>query len=80
MFRTILMVIFLSKTSHSANILGIFHVPSKSHYILGSALFEGLAKHGHNVTMVSPYPYRNTISTYQNVVLEEIHQFKEGIY
>lgn len=78
MLRTILIAAFFIKTSHSADILGIFYVPSKSHHILGSALLKELAKHGHNVTMVSPYPIREKVPNYQHVHIEEIHQFKEG--
>jgi hypothetical protein len=41
-----------------AKILGVFPYPSRSHSILGQALFTELAKRGHNVTYLSPYPFK----------------------
>lgn len=37
------------------NILVVFMLPSKSHYFVGTGLVQGLAKAGHNVTMLSPF-------------------------
>lgn len=42
----------------SAKILGVFPYPSYSHTILGQALFTELAKRGHEVTFLSPYPLK----------------------
>lgn len=42
----------------SAKILGVFPYPSKSHSILGQALFNELAKRGHDITFLSPYPLK----------------------
>lgn len=56
MYKTacvLLLVCFLS-SCNGYNILGIFLLPAKSHYFMGSALMQGLADAGHNVTMVSP--------------------------
>lgn len=41
-----------------ARILGVFPYPSRSHSILGQALFTELAKRGHDVTYLSPYPFK----------------------
>lgn len=39
----------------SFNILQITSVPSKSHYFMSSALANGLAEAGHNVTFVTTF-------------------------
>lgn len=53
----ILLIIWLGILSYvsTSTILGIFPAPSKSHYIVGSALLKGLAGKGHDVTMISAY-------------------------
>ncbi|KAJ8938225.1 hypothetical protein NQ314_011554 [Rhamnusium bicolor] len=45
-------LIFLTNSSDSAKILGVFPTAAPSHYILGNALLRGLAEAGHNVTMI----------------------------
>lgn len=62
----------------SYNILGIFHFPSQSHHILGSTLLKELARRGHNVTMISPFPFDEKIPNYTDVKLEGLLEFKEG--
>ena len=37
-------------------ILGVLHTEGRSHFITGSALMEGLAEAGHDVTVISPFP------------------------
>lgn len=44
--------------SDGAKILGVFPYPSRSHSILGQALFTELAQRGHGVTYLSPYPFK----------------------
>jgi UDP:flavonoid glycosyltransferase YjiC (YdhE family) len=60
-----------------ARILGIFIVPSKSHHILGSKLLKSLAEKGHEVTMISPFPFKNKVTNYQDIFLEEMLQYKQ---
>lgn len=62
-----------------ARILGIFIVPSKSHHILGSKLLKSLAEKGHEVTMISPFPFKNKVTNYQDIFLEEMLQYKQGM-
>ncbi|XP_044729433.1 UDP-glycosyltransferase UGT5-like [Chrysoperla carnea] len=54
-----------------AKILGLFPSPSKSHIILGQALFKSLANHGHNVTFVSPYSLEKTPPNYRELIMKE---------
>lgn len=53
----------------SARILGIFPYPSKSHSILGQALFTELAGRGHEVTYVSPFPLKDPPKNYKDIHL-----------
>lgn len=61
-----------------ANILGIFPLPSPSHHILGSALLKELAKRGHHVTMLSPYPFKKPVENYTDIFLDGMLEFKES--
>lgn len=54
----VLIFMTLYYESHCAKILGVFPYPSRSHSILGQALFTELAKRGHDVTYLSPYPFK----------------------
>lgn len=51
-------------------ILGIFHNPSKSHFIVGEALMTGLAAKGHDVTMVSAFNHTKPIKNFRSIYLE----------
>ena len=50
-FLVLLVVLSIFGTNHTdaARILGMFPTPSKSHWILGSALLKELALDGHEV-------------------------------
>lgn len=72
----LLLVIFIAKIN-GAKILGIFHLPSKSHHILGSTLLKALAERGHQVTMISPFPLKKPLKNYEDIHLSEMLHFKE---
>lgn len=55
----VLLILFSHEFVQSARILGVFPYPSRSHSILGQALFTELAKRGHDVTYLSPYPFKS---------------------
>lgn len=61
-------------------ILGIFPLPGRSHYILGSSLMRGLADKGHDVTVISPFsektPPKN--GTYTDVTLFGLDKYMES--
>lgn len=67
----VLILAIVVNNVQSAKILGIFPMSSRSHYILGSSLLKGLAEHGHEVTMISPFEEKNPPknSVFKNVVL-----------
>ncbi|RZC41856.1 UDPGT and/or Glyco tran 28 C domain containing protein [Asbolus verrucosus] len=52
-------VFCLIYTVQTARILGVFPLPGKSHYFLGSALMRELAEKGHDVTVISAFGEKN---------------------
>lgn len=71
-------ILLLSGPSESFKILGIFHTFSKSHYIAGGALMNGLAAKGHDVTVISPFPQQNPIENYHDVTVLGMDRLVEG--
>ncbi|XP_062541390.1 uncharacterized protein LOC134209418 [Armigeres subalbatus] len=59
----------------AARILGVFPTPSKSHWILGSALLKELALDGHEVTDVSPFKLAKPPANYHHVEIETDYEF-----
>lgn len=57
---TLLTINIITHQVDSARILGVFPYPSRSHSILGQALFTELSKRGHDVTYLSPYPFKSS--------------------
>ncbi|XP_065157289.1 LOW QUALITY PROTEIN: UDP-glycosyltransferase UGT5-like [Atheta coriaria] len=78
----LLSVLFLSVAifgiCDGSKILGIFPMPSKSHYILGEALLRGLAAKGHQVTMISPYTLDKPMKNYKDVVIDGMVELKDA--
>lgn len=63
----------------SARILGVFHMPSYSHHIVGRTILKELAKRGHEVTMISTFPLKSPIKNYEDIFVDELIKFKDGI-
>ncbi|KAF5298652.1 hypothetical protein FQA39_LY11728 [Lamprigera yunnana] len=63
----------------NAKILGVFPMPSKSHHILGESLLQGLAKAGHDVTMLSPFISKKLFPNYKDLVVSELTTLKNGL-
>lgn len=63
----------------SYKILMVFPSHSHSHLIIGSSVLKGLAKAGHNVTMISSFPQKESIPNYRDVFLEIPTEFKGEI-
>uniref|UniRef100_A0A1L8E1G5 Putative udp-glucoronosyl and udp-glucosyl transferase n=1 Tax=Nyssomyia neivai TaxID=330878 RepID=A0A1L8E1G5_9DIPT len=57
------------KNADSYKILMVFPSFSPSHLIVGSGLLKGLAKLGHEVTMVSSFPQQKPLKNYRDVVI-----------
>lgn len=56
--HSLLLISFVISIVKCAKILGVFPYPSRSHSILGQALLTELANRGHDVTYLSPYPFK----------------------
>lgn len=67
-FFALILLVSLSQIQ-SAKILGVFPYPSKSHSILGQSLFVELAKRGHSVTYLSPFPLKKPHENYRDVAI-----------
>lgn len=52
-----------------AKVLGVFPYLSKSHSILVRPIFIELAKRGHEVTFLSPFPMKNPPKNYRDITL-----------
>ncbi|KAF2887189.1 hypothetical protein ILUMI_18984, partial [Ignelater luminosus] len=61
----------------NARILGIFHMPSYSHNIVGKTILKALAKRGHEVTMISTFPLKSPMKNYEDIYIDELLKFKE---
>lgn len=54
----------------SAQILGLFGHPGKSHFDFFRPLFVALAERGHNVSMYSYFPLKEPLANYTDYVFE----------
>ncbi|PSN29898.1 hypothetical protein C0J52_27059, partial [Blattella germanica] len=52
-----------------ARILGIFPIPSKSHWAVNQALIQELAKRGHKLTVLTPFPEKSQ-PNYKEIVIQ----------
>jgi glucuronosyltransferase len=51
----------------AARILGVFPYPSRSHMIVFSSLTKELARRGHELVVLSPYPLPSKVANYTDV-------------
>lgn len=63
-----------------ARILIVFPVVTKSHFAVGEALADGLAKVGHQVTLVGPYVHKSNMTNMESVQLTGAVEAQEGRY
>lgn len=69
-FCVFVLTIVIHQQVKCYKILGVFPMISRSHYHVGHALMKGLAKDGHDVTIVSPFKHHEPINNYTEVFLE----------
>lgn len=78
-FLICVLTLFLTTSfAYCSRILGVFPYPSKSHHILGKCLLKALAKKGHQVTMMSPFPEEDLITNYRQIELTGVLDLVEG--
>ncbi|XP_037932804.1 UDP-glycosyltransferase UGT5-like [Teleopsis dalmanni] len=88
--HTLFIVILLLPNIRTANILGFFPAPIKSHLLIHCAIAETLAERGHNVTVVATLPNVNKtskinyihidISVNEAVLSDLINQSKSNLH
>lgn len=74
----LLVCTFYSASVQSARILGVHHVPTRSHYSIGSSILLALAAKGHDVTIASPYPTKGQIPNVRDVFLDKVIPIGDG--
>lgn len=74
-FKFFIILFTLICATNSARILGIFHMSSYSHFILGDTLLKSLAEKGHDVTMISAFEQSNNMTNYRTVQVPEIFDY-----
>lgn len=68
----LILAIFCQSFANGANILGVFPIPGKSHYMAGATFMKILAEAGHNVTVISPFGEKNPPKNYRDVIVESM--------
>jgi hypothetical protein len=63
----VLLVVIGVHGVEGARILGLFPLPSHSHFAVPSALLKELANRGHQVTVYSPFPEKSQTPNYTNI-------------
>lgn len=56
--------------TNGSRILGVFPTQCKSHWMIGHSVMKSLAKAGHSVTIISPFPLKTPIENYHDVSLD----------
>jgi hypothetical protein len=56
-----------------------FNLRAKSHFIVGDSLLRGLAKVGHQVTMISSFKPSKKVSNYTHIEIEGISEIMKGL-
>lgn len=76
-FLVFLLLCFVHQNVCAYKILAFFPAPSKSHYYIGSSLMKGLAKEGHQVTVISPYKEKQPIANFTEVHLDNFLELSQ---
>lgn len=69
--QLLLVICALLPMVFSYRILGVYLIPSKSHYYDGQAFMQGFAERSHEVTVISPYQERKRIKNYNEIFIEK---------
>ncbi|KAJ6640035.1 UDP-glycosyltransferase UGT5 [Pseudolycoriella hygida] len=80
LFLVIFYFVVYCRENESYKILGIFHTPSKSHYIAGGALMKALAEKGHEVTVISPFPQKKPLTNFRDVSVLGIEKLLDELF
>lgn len=70
MLLALVALLFGLAGTDSAQILGLFAHPGKSHFDFFRPIFTGLAERGHNISMYSYFPLKQPMVNYTDYVFE----------
>lgn len=73
MFSVFVISFYLLSACEASNILAIFPMQYKSHFLIGSAIVKELADKGHHITLISPYELK-----YSNVDSVNLNNLPKG--
>ncbi|XP_037945448.1 UDP-glycosyltransferase UGT5-like [Teleopsis dalmanni] len=59
--------ICLQTSTEALNILGVLPFGAHSHYIIGAKILQALARKGHKVTVITPYPLKQPMDNYDEI-------------
>lgn len=79
LFLVLLNITVLAGYSFAFNVLAVFMIPYKSHYIGPEKLLNSLAADGHQVTLISPFPQTDPLPNFIHVTLTGIEEAIHGI-
>lgn len=57
----------LLSSSNAANILGVFPIPGRSHWVVYESLMKALVARGHNVTVITAFPQKSPLVNYTEI-------------
>lgn len=64
---------------HSYEILGIFPLTGKSHFLSFEPILKGLAVKGHKVTVLGYFPLKQKLNNYNDIVIGDANFFTKGM-
>lgn len=70
LLRILLAILTYDQVVNGYRILGVFPLQGKSHWIMQEELMKGLAKHGHQVDVITHFPLKKPIPNYTDISLE----------
>ncbi|XP_014261181.1 uncharacterized protein LOC106673546 [Cimex lectularius] len=75
----VLIIVMFINFSSGANILGFFYFPVPSHHNVFRPILNELANRGHNVTYVSPFPYKPASANMRHIMIENHRDEFSGV-
>lgn len=68
-FAGLLLVAFAGALSaaNGANILGVFPINGRSHWVVYESVMKALAARGHNVTVITSFPQKTPVANYTDI-------------
>lgn len=80
MYKIIFLSLFLMSTTNidAYRILAVFPQKLKSHNVMFDVLMKGLAKHNHQVDLITFFPNKNVLKNYKTII--NLNETKKSTY